>query len=308
MKKNKNKNVIKLLKIVIIVIIIGFLISIPIFGRYVYDSIKNAYLDSREFYFTSDTLDTDSPTYSYTNWGGDSEYNFEINIYSQKNILEKVNYDLKYTLTCEIKNNSKVRCTLNSTTGTSTGENGKFTTTRTISKNNNTDRLILYVIPVEQMTIDDEVEIKLTAKTDEPYIKEISATIKVKSEEISNEYTIIDNANDRYVELSLINSKDVATIVKLEFDTNKLRIDLNDELFNIDNLVSKLPNNSVVGWTRTLDSTKKYVKGVSFKMAAESSKKIKFYKIDRKIDYTYPNMVEDSYSYINGSIIKVTFE
>ena len=304
----KNKNVIKLLRIVIIIIIILLIISIPIFGRYVYNTIKDAYLGSKGFYFTSDTLTENSPTYSYTNWGGDAEYNFEINIYSQNNILARVSYDLNYTLTCEIKNNSKVRCTLNSTTGTTTDDNGKFTTTRTISKNNNTDKIILYVIPTEQMTTNDLIEIKLTAKTNEPYVKEISATIKVTPGSMNNEYTIIDNANDRYAELSLVNSKEVATIVKLEFDTNKVRIDLNDEYFNTDNLVATLPNNSVIGWTRTLDSSKKYIKGVSFKVPAESSKKIKFYKVDRKVDYTYPNTSEDSYSHINGSVIKVTFE
>ena len=103
MKENKKKNVIKSLKIAIIIIIILLFIGIPVFGRYIYNSIKDAYLDSKEFYFTSDTLTVNSPTYSLTNWGGNDEYNFEINIYSQKNILNRVKYDLNYTLTCEIK-------------------------------------------------------------------------------------------------------------------------------------------------------------------------------------------------------------
>ena len=308
MKENKKKNVIKSLKIAIIIIIILLFIGIPVFGRYIYNSIKDAYLDSKEFYFTSDTLTVNSPTYSLTNWGGNGEYNFEINIYSQKNILNRVKYDLNYTLTCEIKNSTKVRCTLNSTTGTSTDSNGKFTTTRKISKNNNTDQIILYVIPLEEITKQDEIEIKLTAKTSEPYAKEISATIKVSAGAISSEYVIKDNSNDRYAELVLVNSKEIATIIKLEFDPNIVRIDLNDELFNLDNLVKTLPSNSLIGWTRTLDSSGKYVKGVSFKLKGESSKKIKFYKADRRVDYTYPNLEEDSYSNINGSVVKFTFE
>lgn len=307
-KTNRKEHVIKLYKIVTIIIVVILIVTIPIFGRYIYNSIREAYLDSKEFYFRSDSLSVDSPTYSLTNWGGKGEYSFEINIYSQKNILKGVDYDLNYGLKLNIKDNTKVKCALNSVTGTTTDSTGNLNVTRTISKKNHTDRLIIYVIPIAEISKNDEIEITITAETTQPYAKKISAIFKVTPSIGDSEFEIKDSVNSSYAELVLVNSKSSQSIIKLDFDPKLVRIDLNDEFFQPDNLVNELSNNSKKEWTRTLDITNKYIKSVRFKLQPETSKKIKFYKIDKSIDYTYPNTKEDSYSHINGSVVKVIVE
>ncbi len=75
----------------------------------------------------------------------------------------------------------------------------------------------------------------------------------------------------------MVNTHETGGNVSLRFDTNVVRIDLNDEAYI----------NRVDG-SEELDSNG-YVKKFVFSMNKESAKKIKFYKVDMSQDYTYPS-------------------
>ena len=277
-------------------------------GRYLYNTIRENYLTSKEFYFNSELLNVLDNKVSFSNWGGDSVYYLEFNIKSKLNNLKKIYYYLKYNFTCFINEKDKVTVSLGSEDGMSTQNNGKIETERTISKSQNVDVIKLYIKPNSKIAKDEKITLKLKALTNEPYKKEISATVDIVVGNSELDYTIEDSVNNEYAILNIVNTKVDKEIVNITYDYNLVRIDLTDTLFDSKNLVSSLSDSSENEWQRTLDSTKKYITGVRFKLKGNEAKKIKFYKIDRTKDYTYPNSDENSYSFINGSLLKINLE
>lgn len=304
-KKIKKQKVILLFIVILVVIII-----LPTFSRYIYNNIKESYLNSKQFYFTSDLLNVNNNKVSFSNWGGNTVYSFEFNVNSKLNELTKVNYDMNYELTCTIVEKDKATLFIDSENGNSTEgkEDGTVKIERSILSSQNTDPVKVYIRPKQKLPLNTSLTLKLKAVTTEPYKKEILATVKIIIGITDTDYTIVDSVNSEYAVLNLVNSNKDTTTIKISYDPDKIRIDLTDELFDLNNLVSNLTDLNSKQWTRTLDSTQKYIKEVKFYLKGQSSKKIKFYKIDRTIDYTYPNTDENSYSFNNGSILKIMME
>ena len=267
-KKIKKQRIILLFIVILVVIII-----LPTFSRYIYNNIKESYLNSKQFYFTSDLLNVNNNKVSFSNWGGSVTYVLEFDINSKLNELTKVNYDMNYELTCTIDEKDKATLFIGSENGDSTEgkEDGTITIKRSISSAQNTDTVKLYIKPKQKLPLNNSV-------------------------------------NSEYAVLNLVNSNKDTTTIKISYDPDKIRIDLTDDFFDLNNLVTNLTDFNTKQWTRTLDSSKKYIKEVKFYLKGQSSKKIKFYKIDRTIDYTYPNTDENSYSFNNGSILKIMME
>ena len=105
MSENKKLNKVK---IVVAVFIIVMIIAGAVFGRYVYNGIREAYFTSKEFYFTSDLLTLDNATYQYENWGGVDAYDINFDLYSYANTLLRLDYDLNYSVSCETPDTDKV--------------------------------------------------------------------------------------------------------------------------------------------------------------------------------------------------------
>ncbi len=105
MRKKKKLNKVK---IVVAVFIIIMIIAGAVFGRYVYNGIREAYFTSKEFYFTSDLLTLDNATYQYENWGGVDTYDINFDLYSYANTLLRLDYDLNYSVSCETPDTDKV--------------------------------------------------------------------------------------------------------------------------------------------------------------------------------------------------------
>ena len=82
------------------------MIAITAFGRYIYNTAREAYFLAEQFYFSSDILTMANPTYTYTNWGGSSVYQIEFELHSYVNELTKIDYDLGYTVSCSLRNSS----------------------------------------------------------------------------------------------------------------------------------------------------------------------------------------------------------
>lgn len=75
----------------------------------------------------------------------------------------------------------------------------------------------------------------------------------------------------------MINTHYTGGNVSLEFDSNVVRIDLNDEAY-----INRLEGSEEV-------NSDGYVEKFVFTMDKESAKNIKFYKVDMTQDYTYPS-------------------
>lgn len=270
-------------KIGIVIFLVIIIISISAFGRYFYNTIREAYFTSKRFYFTSDLLTIDNQTYTYENWGGIDVYEINIDLYSYANTLLRLDYDLNYELTCESLTPSKISCAINSV-------DGPTTTTGVIYATTNVSQIKIYVTPLTQVNKGETVTVSLRASTQEPYQKEISCEISLKvKEQTTNTYEIEDEVNRNYATLKIVNAQDTSIQYTLTFDPRKLRLDLNDDIYI----------NRISTATTTIDGNE-YVNKIVFNMNKEATKNIKFYKVDMTKDYTYPS--GDAECAINVSI------
>lgn len=272
MKKQKKLNK---LKLGIVVILVVLALSISVFGRYIYNSVREAYFTARQFYFTSNILTANGARFQYNNWGGVDVYAIEFDLYSYLNVLERLDYDLNYTVTCSTEDADKIKCSINSYT-----ESAPTTVTGTIPATTNISKVIIYITPLIQIEEGETVKIQVAASTSEPYQKTISCEFTVMRETPDGiSYTIEDVENREYAILKMVNTSETGVEVTLEFDPSKLRIDSNNEIYINKKSIEKTTING-----------NEYVKKLIFDMSAESSKYVKFYKADKSKNYTYPGI------------------
>ena len=107
--EKENRHKFNKLKVIILVILIVLAFTISVFGRYIYNSVREAYFLAEQFYFTSDILTVNGSNYTYTNWGGASVYKIEFELQSYTNELAKLDYDLGYTVTCSTSDTDKIK-------------------------------------------------------------------------------------------------------------------------------------------------------------------------------------------------------
>lgn len=271
MKRKLNKK-----KVFLCIVILITLITMPAFGRYVYNSARDLYLKSQNFSFSSNLLTTSGRTYRYSNWSGVDNYEFDLQLYSYENELSLFTYDgdgLEYTLTCEVeKINEKVVATAH--IGTISGENSEETY---IPNATNIKDVKIYLKPTEHLKEGDTVRVTVTASTESPYKKQISATFNIRVRNQNLTYSIEDSSTSIYATLKLINTKSTQNKITLTFDPSLVLIDTTDECYK----------NRTSQTSRTISGVK-YVNSVTFNMEAEDVKHIKFYKKNINANYTYP--------------------
>lgn len=102
--------------------------------------------------------------------------------------------------------------------------------------------------------------------------------------EAENTYSIEDIANREYAILK-ITAPNSDTRVTLEFDPTKLRIDSNNDIY-----INRDDSQTL---TSTIDG-KNYVKKFVFTLPSETTKYVKFYKVDKTQNYTYPGVQANS--------------
>lgn len=265
------------LKVGIVIFLIISAFSVAVFGRYIYNAIVEAYFSARQFYFSSDILLMGGTTYTYDGWGGIDELELGFDLYSYNNELSKLTYDLDYTVTCESLNTDKIQCSIVGTEGATT-LNGKI-----LRAENNTKRINILVKPIATISEGETVKFKVTAKTEVPYKKEISCTFSlyIKLPE-GNSYSIEDVTGRDYALLKLVNRGETASQATLEFDPNELRLDLNDEIYTNPDMLVSVETTTISG--------NNYINKITFNIAKESSKNVKFYKVDKTQNYSYPGV------------------
>lgn len=253
---------------ILIIGIILLILTVSVLGRYVYFHAKDRYLTSKSFYFSSDVLKTVAPTYRYTNWTGTDTYEIEIELYSFENELRKYDEDLEYTIKCVSFDSSKLNCTIDSLSG-------PVEKTGIIYASNNKETVTIYVTPKVALYQDQIFTVKIEASTDSPYSKTLSATYELEIKSLGVGYEVKDEASRSYLSLELKNTLDEDVDTTIEFNPSVVRLDMNDEAY--------IQNKGI---ETTKISGSDYVKKVTFSIKAESSKNIKFYKVNPSQNYT----------------------
>lgn len=270
-------------KISIVVVLIVMTFAVTVFGRYIYNSVREAYFTAKQFYFSSDILTVNGAEFQYDDWGGLDVYSIPFELYSYNNQVSKLDYDLNYIVTCSTSDTDKIKCTVNSA-----DDDATTTDTGTIPATTNTSEVVIFVTPIAEIAENETVTIQVTARTEVPYQKEISCEFTLKIQNPGGiTYSIEDSVNQDYAILKLINANEIASQVTLEFDSDDLRIDTNDKVY-----VNRTIDGDEI--TESDIDGKNYVTKIVFNIEAETTKHVKFYKVDKTQNYTYTGVAGTS--------------
>lgn len=270
------------------------------FGRYIYDNYKSLYLASKNFYFNSDKLSLSGSRYQLNNWSGVDPYNIVVNMNSKKNNIEVATSDIEYNISYTCSNT--VNCEVNKNNGV-------------IYSSTNTDSFILSMTPTSNFNDGDEVTITITASSTSPYEQTITGTFILKVGKLGLSYEIDDSVGSPYMELRITNTLEYYEVRTAFTTTNNVsyavgdRIDVRTYLAltsaEKNNLASVIVSLSFNPAVIIIDNTSKeylanisntsstvngyqYIDGFDFKIDAIDSVVIKFYKVNKMVNYTYP--------------------
>ena len=303
------KKVLSLRKIILIVIFCLFL-SVGSFtlAKYIIQEFHSYYLNAKHFYFTSNRLKKNNPTYLVNNWSGVGSFNISFDLLSEKNSLVYTDYDIPYQVTFECP--TGVTCSVDKPTGVVYS-----------ASNTHSDTVTLSVNPSRNYVEGERLSIHVVATSTEPYVETISANFEYVVGKQGITYEIEDEANRPYIVLKITSaisyckvtqafgsysvgdyiessvyrnlpstdkSKCVGEPITLTFDPNVVLLDT----------TSDIVNTATIGNT-TISGTD-YVSRLDFNIEPVSTMAIKFYKHNTSLNYTYP--YEN-----NSSIVTVSF-
>ena len=281
----KNK---KILTMIFLILIISLTISLTL-GKYVYNSVWNYYLTSRNFYFESDLLNINGRDNSFLKWNGENIY-FSLKNNSNDKLVS--DYNITYKVTCSVLGDESeyVECLLNNSNqsiynGTLTSVSYCLGDTEEEKKLNKTDCELneyeWYNEPIKKdiffnfkLTDDtkqiDEVSVKVVAESISPYHKSLTGIFNInKVEESLTEYNIEYEKFNDYDELYIINNSNEKKCFSIEFDSNDYLIDTN--------------NNSII--KQEFDESGR-VNKVLVELENESSLNYNFYKLNLEKEYS----------------------
>ena len=305
-----NKKKILSYRKVIILIIFGLLLSVGSFtlAKYIIEEFHSYYLNAKHFYFTSNRLKKNNPTYLVNNWSGVGSFNISFDLLSEKNSLVYTDYDIPYQVTFECP--TGVTCSVDKPTGVVYS-----------ASNTHSDTVTLSVNPSRNYVEGERLSIHVVATSTEPYVETISANFEYVVGKQGITYEIEDEANRPYIVLKITSaisyckvtqafgsysvgdyiessvyrnlpstdkSKCVGEPITLTFDPNVVLLDTTSDIVN----TATIGNTAISGTD--------YVSRLDFNIEPVSTMAIKFYKHNTSMNYTYP--FEN-----NSSIITVSF-
>ena len=295
---------------VILIIIFGLLLSVSSFSlaKYIIQEFHSYYLNAKHFYFTSNRLKKNNPTYLVNNWSGVGSFNISFDLLSQKNSLVYTDYDIPYKVTFECPDG--VTCNVDKSSGVIYSASITHSDTVTVSVN-----------PSRNYVEGERLSIHIVATSTEPYVETISANFEYVVGKQGITYEIEDETNRPYMVLkitSAINycevtqafdsynvgdyiessvyrslsatdkSKCIGEPITLTFDPNVILLDTTSDIVNL----ATISNTAISGTD--------YVSRLEFNIEPVSTMAIKFYKHNTSTNYTYP--YENS-----SSIVTVSF-
>ena len=238
-------------KKILIVIFLFLMISITIsltLGKYVYNSVWNYYLTSRNFYFESDLLSIDTRNNSFLKWNGEDLY-FKLKNNSNEKMVS--DYDISYKITCSVLGDESeyIDCLLNGTNesiyyGILTNSSYCLADNEEDKKLNKAECEIKgYEWIIEPIKKDnyfnlkltdntkeiDEVSVKIVAESTSPYHKTLTGIFNLnKIDDFELEYNVeIENLND-YTELLITNKSSEKKCFLITFNSDDYLIDLDN--------------------------------------------------------------------------------
>lgn len=277
-------------KKILIVIFLFFMVSLTIsltLGKYVYNSVWNYYLTSRNFYFDSDLLSVNSRNNSFLKWNGE---NIHFSLKNSSNDKLVSDYNISYKITCSVLGDESeyVECLLNDSNKAT--YNGTLTSVSYCLSNNEEDKELNKADceikgyewinePIKKdnyfnlKLIDDtkeidEVSVKIVAESTSPYHKTLTGIFNLnKVDKFESEYNVeFENLND-YIQLLIINRSNEKKCFSISFDSNDYLIDLDNN-----SIIEKELNESEI------------VNKITVEVSNESSIKYDFYKINSIIE------------------------
>lgn len=287
----KKKNILILCGILVGIVLLNYAYT---YAKYVANSTWNYYLQSKEFFFSSDSLDSEGFKNVNTTWDGNKT---TFNIKNSISLDKITDYDIKYDVSCEVLQGDGAKCLMNGT-GTNTFSGTLSSNQMCINKTDDNVDVSDYnkskceidgytwskIEATKELYFEidkniDDVVVLVTLKTKEPYSKTITGTFTLHKgtkeiEKIVKSYESFTN----YDILTIKNSYQTSKCVDIKFDSTKFRIDT-------DNLDIKKYEEDNDG----------YVNKVSLQLERNNDYKIKFYKT--KFDELY----DDSYFTVEES-------
>jgi len=290
----------------LIIILICLAIIIPVgytASRYIMNVINDHFLESKNFYFNSNRLKSDNPTYLINNWSGVGEFSIDISLNSNKNHILASDFDVEYGISYVCPND--VICTSNKSSGV-------------IYKATHTDEVVISIMPTRAFDDGESITIQVEATSTSPYVETISAEFKIVVGKRGVSYAIDDQVNRPYMLVSITNAlasytikqafglysigeqidsrtykslsdidkqKCVSIMIELAFNPNTIVMDTTSLISGL-NILEEVVINGV-----------SYVSRISFPMEALTSNEIRFYKLDYTSNYTYP--YENATSIVN---------
>ena len=272
---------------------VGMCIFLTSYARYSSSSVWNYYLESHGFYFDSDFLGNNVRNVD-TLWDGSSVH-FSIRNNSNDSLI--TDYDIRYSVSCEVLNDVPATCKLNGT------NNSYFTgvlssNSRCINDIENDDTDVssfnkteceLKGYSFENLAVDQDlyfdvvpnqgyelnnVEVLVTVSSTSPYRKSISGTFSLfKNSRDLGSISKVINDNVDFDDLIITNSYDTRKCINVKFDSSKRIVDYNDSMSN------------------TLLDSLGYIKEFNISIDGMSNKKIKFFNKDFSYNYSVDDFI-----------------
>lgn len=280
MRKNK-----KYLFILVFVILAVFLsINNFTFSKYIYNSVWDYFLRTKGFYFNSDNLGMSSIDNVNNLWDGESvHFNLKNNL--NDNVI--TDYDIYYIITCSIIGETAdyVECDLNESGFNSI--NGTLLNSKSC-KNKTSDEIDVTEYTKEDCELNNyewssdittndiffdvvltdpeyeinDVIVSINATSNSPYQKTISGNFTLHKSIINeNEISLNYDSFSNHDELTITNSYSESKCIELTWDSEKLRIDADENDFN-----------------SYLTDLNGYINEIKFVLGAKKSLKYRFYQ------------------------------
>ncbi len=262
------------------------------FGRYSSNKVWNYYLESQGLYLTSDYLDFNKKNIN-TLWDGESVH-FNVKNYTSSDLI--TDYDIRYTVTCEVLNNDPYTCKVNGTNKseaslvlssnsscvnridqTNVSSFGKSECEMKGYEWNNiaVDQDVYFdLVPNNNNTQINTANVKITVRSTSPYTKTLTGTFSLyKNKGVAGQIIKQIDDNELYDDLVITNSFGVRKCLLVEFDSTTRSLN------NMDGILSPVVDNNG------------YITSFKIVVDAKNSKKIRFYNKDLSTNYITDDFV-----------------
>ena len=290
----------KIFFIILSFVLFIFIITPFTYGKVVYNIVNSYYLETKDFYFNSDSLDVLTKNHFINNWDGSNSYSFTINLNNRKNTYISTQSDIDYSVQYSCSSNAL--CVVDKSFGV-------------IKENEYDDFLNVSLTLNEDYKIGEDVYFNISVSSLSPYSKTISAKYVFSISSNSISYKIIDKADTDYFTLRIFNNNDYYFIKKIfnnykiddiisskEYDnledmykkncySNVITIDFNPDYLYVDNSVFN--NGDVFDLNVGDDSYYNHFKLYSL---SQTETDIRFYKKNRSIDYSNYEDIDSIFS------------